>query len=49
MSCHHWNHNIKSDMMEDIHCMMGSKVAMVLVTGALVYLGAKTIHHMLND
>lgn len=49
MFCHHWHHNRKSAMMDDLHCMMGSKVAMVLVTGTLMYLGAKTIHHMMHD
>jgi len=42
MFCHRWHHNHRSDM-------MGSKLAMVLVTGTLVYLGAKTIHHMMHD
>lgn len=48
MSCYHWRHN-RSDTMKDLHHVMGSKLTMVLVTGALVYLGAKTIHHMMMD
>lgn len=48
MSCYHWRHN-RSNTMKDLHHVMGSKLTMVLVTGALVYLGAKTIHHMMMD
>lgn len=49
MFCHHWHHGKKSSMMEDMHHMMGSKLTMVLVVGALAYLGTKTIHHMMDD
>ena len=49
MFCHHWHRNRRSDMIEGMHCMMHSKSAMVLVAGTLMYLGAKTIHHMMND
>lgn len=42
----HCRHKNKSDMMEDMHCMMGSKLGMVLTAGALVYLGSKIIHRM---
>ncbi len=46
MFCHHWHHNNKSDMMEDMHCMMGSKLGMVFTAGALIYLGSKLMHRM---
>ncbi|AJQ27031.1 MULTISPECIES: hypothetical protein [Pelosinus] len=40
---HHWHHNRKSHMMED---MMGSKLGMALTAGALVYLGSKLIRRL---
>lgn len=46
MFCHHWQHNKKSHMMEDMHCMMGSKLGMALTAGVLVYLGSKLIRRM---
>lgn len=40
--------NRRSDLM-DMGDMMDSKLLKVLAVGALVYVGAKTIRHMMED
>ena len=43
----YFNH-YKPDIMEDMHHMKRSNIAMLLVAGALVYLGAKASHKMMH-
>jgi hypothetical protein len=44
-----WPRSKRATMMDDMQHMMGSRLTMVLVVGALAYLGTKAIHHMMDD